>query len=222
MTYRRPLPRAGRAALAAVAAAAIGTGAWMAADGTRSRTPPRPSAADALPARPAPARTAGPAAAMGASPPVHIRIPGIGVDAPVIGLGADPAGRLGVPPDSDRNLAGWYEQGPSPGAAGNAIIDGHVDTRRGPAVFYGLGALHKGATVLVTRADRSVAKFTVYGVEVYARTAFPDQRVYGPTRGPELRLITCGGGYTGSTGYLGNVVVYARLTGGVRPAGPHP
>ncbi len=91
-------------------------------------------------------------------------------------------------------------------------MDGHVDTTRGPAVFYGLGALHKGATVLVTRADRSVAVFSVYAVEVYAKAAFPDQRVYGPTREPELRLLTCGGGYARATGYLGNVVVYARLT----------
>jgi sortase (surface protein transpeptidase) len=154
---------------------------------------------------------------MPSSPPVRIRIPSIGVDAPVVGLGADAAGQLQVPPEDDRNLAGWYQDGTSPGAAGNAIIDGHVDTPRGRAVFYDLGAVHKGATVSVTRADATTAEFSVYGVEVYAKDAFPDARVYGATSRPELRLLTCGGGYTRAGGYLGNVVVYARLVTGLRP-----
>ncbi|NUS88393.1 MAG: class F sortase, partial [Streptomyces sp.] len=29
---------------------------------------------------------------------------------------------------------------------------------------------------------------------------------------PELRVITCGGGYSKSTGYQGNVVAFAHLT----------
>ena len=187
---------------------------------------PAPADSASAPAGSVPADSATPgrspapqprASAMPYSPPVRIRIPRIGVDAPVMRLGADAAGHLGVPPAGDRNLVGWYEGGPSPGSAGNAIVDGHVDTAQGPAVFYGLGALHKGATVLVTRADGSVAEFTVYAVEVYAKTAFPDQRVYGPTRDPELRLLTCGGVYTKATGYQSNVVVYARLLTGRQP-----
>ncbi|HEY5833844.1 class F sortase [Streptomyces sp.] len=217
MHGRRP-PRATRAGLAA-AVAALGIGGWMTYDGVRVQTPPRPSVADALTARPGSAHsTSGPdATAMTFSPPVRIRIPSIGVDAPVVALGADTAGHLRVPPEDDRNLAGWYRDGASPGAAGNAVMDGHVDTPRGRAVFYGLGALHKGATVSVTRADRSTAEFSVYGIEVYAKDAFPDERVYGPTSKPELRLLTCGGGHTKATGYLGNVVVYARLVKSLRP-----
>jgi hypothetical protein len=37
--------------------------------------------------------------------------------------------------------------------------------------------------------------------------------VYGAARRPELRVITCGGGYSRTTGYQGNVVVFAHLTG---------
>jgi sortase (surface protein transpeptidase) len=126
-------------------------------------------------------------------------------------LGA--TGQLNVPPADNRNLVGWYQDGPAPGTAGNAIVLGHVDTKKGPAVFYGLGTLHKGYTVNVVRADRSTAVFTIDAIEVYAKNNFPSDRVYGPTTRPELRLITCGGGYTKATGYLGNVVVYAHLTG---------
>lgn len=156
---------------------------------------------------------------MAPSPPRHIRIPRIGVDAPIMGLGTDRNGRLKAPPKNNGNLAGWYKDGTSPGSTGNAIIDGHVDTPRGKAVFYGLGALHKGDTIAITRADRSTAEFSVYGIEVYAKKAFPDRRVYGATREPELRVITCGGNYTKATGYQGNVVVYARLVRSVPAPG---
>lgn len=87
-----------------------------------------------------------------------------------------------------------------------------MDTRTGPAVFFRLGALTKGRTVEVERADGRTAVFTVDAVEVYDKKPFPDAKVYGNTSGlPELRLITCGG-FTKRTGYLGNVVVYATLT----------
>ena len=45
---------------------------------------------------------------------------------------------------------------------------------------------------------------------------FPDTRVYGPSARAELRVITCGGGFSPRTGYRGNVVVFAHLTGTYR------
>jgi hypothetical protein len=92
-------------------------------------------------------------------------------------------------------------------------VAGHVDNADGPAVFYDLGALTKGRTIEVDRRDGSVAVFTVDAVEVYDAGAFPDQKVYGAADRPELRVITCGGGYSKQTGYRGNVVVFAHLTG---------
>jgi hypothetical protein len=205
------------------------TGAWLVHEGVRTPAPPpQPSRAEGFSQAPAPvqgpapapaqaqtARLTGPAApplALPASVPVRIRIPRIRVDAPVAGLGLNPDGTLGTPPPDNRNLAGWYTGSTTPGAPGNAVMAGHVDTRSGPAVFWGLGALHKGDTVEVLRADHRTAVFTVDAIEVYPKSAFPSARVYGPTARPELRLITCGGGYSASRGYLGNVVLYAHLT----------
>jgi sortase (surface protein transpeptidase) len=199
---------------------AAGAGAWMVHDGLRTSAPPQPSAWDAVPATgsAAPSGSAGTSAgpqvaAMRPAAPVRITIPSIGVNAPVTGERLGPGRRLSVPPDTDRNLAGWFQDGPTPGSAGNAIMLGHVDTFKGPAVFYGLGALHKGQEIDVARNDHTTAVFSVDAIAVYSKDAFPSQQVYGPTIRPELRLITCGGGYTASTGYLGNVVVYAHLTG---------
>jgi sortase (surface protein transpeptidase) len=130
-----------------------------------------------------------------------------------MGLGLTPQGSLDVPPPERKNLAGWYEAGTSPGERGTAVVAGHVDNAEGPAVFYDLGALRKGGTVEVDRLDGRTAVFTVDAVEVYDSRAFPDAKVYGAARRPELRVITCGGGYSQTTGYQGNVVVFAHLTG---------
>ena len=206
-------PRRTTVAVLVTTALAACAGGWMVHDGLRTSAPPQPSTWDAVPATAAPGPSAAAqVAAMPPSVPVRIRIPSISVDAPVTGERLGPGRRLSVPPDSNRNLAGWFQDGPAPGSAGNAIMLGHVDTFQGPAVFYGLGALHKGQSIEVTRKDNSTAVFSIDAIAVYPKDAFPSQQVYGPTNRPELRLITCGGGYTQSTGYLGNVVVYAHLT----------
>lgn len=53
--------------------------------------------------------------------------------------------------------------------------------------------------------------FEIYGIEVFEKANFPSNRVYGSTGAPELRVITCGGGFSEQNGYDGNVVVFARL-----------
>jgi sortase (surface protein transpeptidase) len=143
-----------------------------------------------------------------AAPPRWIRIPAIGVSAPVVGLGLNPNRTLEVP--RRWGAAGWYTGGPEPGARGPAVIAGHVDSTSGPAVFYRLGQLRRGAMVHIRRADRSVVEFRVEGVERWPKDRFPTRRVYRRTRRSTLRLITCGGTFNGATGhYLDNVIVYA-------------
>ncbi|MFD9083545.1 class F sortase [Streptomyces erythrochromogenes] len=141
----------------------------------------------------------------------RIRIPTINVDAPVMTVGLDAEGWIDAPPPQDRNLAGWYLNGISPGQQGSAVIVGHVDNAQGPAVFYGLGSVKPGNRIEVERYDGRTAVFEVYGVEVFSKEAFPGSRVYGDTGHAELRVITCGGGYSKARGYDGNVVVFARM-----------
>lgn len=189
-------------------------GLWLVQSGAADRTvAPQPAAAQAFEADPGPRAGSTVAAPLRAAEPVRIRIPRIEVDAPLTRLGLGPDGSLDVPPARDPDLAGWYGGGTPPGAKGTAIVAGHVDNAEGPAVFYALGSLKKGAAVEIDRTDGRTAVFTIDAVEVYANEAFPDERVYGPSPDASLRLITCGGGYTDETGYLGNVVAYAHLTG---------
>ncbi|MHA6761292.1 class F sortase [Streptacidiphilus sp. PAMC 29251] len=204
-------------------AAALASGTWLIYDGSQSQHPPQPTAVDAFPttaagtaqhAHPPAVPTRAPQTkGLPASAPLRIKIPAIGVDAPITPLGLDGASKLQTPDDTDQNLVGWYRGASAPGTAGNAILDGHVDTHQGPAAFYNLGSLHKGNTIEIDRKDHTAALFTVDAIEVYEKDAFPNSRVYGPTKDPQLRLVTCGGGYSSRTGYLGNVVLYAHLTG---------
>ncbi|MET8900454.1 MULTISPECIES: class F sortase [unclassified Streptomyces] len=205
--------RVGNTAIAAVTAVALCSGAWLLVGGAESEAPPQPSAAQAASGTGRSAEAPPAAPALPPSPPDRVRIPAIKVDAPMTGLGLTSSGSLDVPPAGKKNLAGWYEAGTTPGERGTAIVAGHVDNAEGPAVFYRLGALEKGATIEVDRRDGGVAVFTVDAVEVYAADDFPDAKVYGAALRPELRVITCGGDYSRSTGYQGNVVVFAHLTG---------
>ena len=174
--------------------------------------PPQPASAAASDTRSA----AGDGAAAGVSPlpysvPDQVSIPAIQVDAPVMGVGLDADGWVDAPPPEDPNLAGWFTGAVSPGEKGTAVVVGHVDNQQGPAVFYGLGALKRGNKVEVHRQDGKTAVFEIYGIEVFEKNNFPGDRVYGSKGSPELRVITCGGGFTKQNGYDGNVVAFARL-----------
>jgi hypothetical protein len=149
--------------------------------------------------------------------PVRVRVPRIGVDSPLAVLGLDRAGAL-VPP-ADFARAGWYGGGPAPGDPGPAVLAGHLDSRAGPAVFARLGELRPGDRVEVRRGDRWLP-FRVTGSLRVAKDRFPTTRVYGPTPGPELRLVTCGGDFDRRRAhYRDNVVVFAVAES---PADPLP
>ena len=135
-------------------------------------------------------------------------IPAIGVSTSLVHLGLTSAGALQVPPTTA--VAGWYTGSPRPGSVGSAVIAGHIDSYKGPGVFYRLSDLQRGDRVYVRRADGTMAVFKVTEVQQYPKDAFPTDAVYGATPAPELRLITCGGTFDYSTGsYLSNTVVYA-------------
>jgi LPXTG-site transpeptidase (sortase) family protein len=213
--------RTGRLALGTALAAAVACagGASVAVFGVLDGTPAHAGATYIPPSitTVAPRLASDPRArALARSAPVKIRIPAIGVDAPVMEVGRDADGTVQVPPLAEHNLTGWYRYGPSPGQRGPAVILGHVDSTAGISVFYHLRNMHAGDTVYVTLADGKVAAFAVDGLQRVAKDAFPTASVYGKAGYPSLRLITCGGPFDQATGhYVDNIIVYAHLV----PAG---
>ena len=140
--------------------------------------------------------------------PVQLVIPAIGVRTRLIRLGLTSSGALQVPDTTA--VAGWFDDGPAPGQPGPAIIAGHIDSAKGPGVFFDLSQLRGGDQVYVRRSDGTVVVFTVTGVHLYPKSAFPTTAVYGPVPGAQLRLITCGGAFDYQRrSYLGDTVVYA-------------
>ena len=145
-----------------------------------------------------------------AAVPVRIEIDAIGVSAPVIRLGLNPDGTLEVP--TRFGDTGWWTGGARPGERGPAVIAGHVDSRGGPAVFFRLDRLRARDAIVVVLRDGSRVRFLVQRTARYRKAAFPTAAVYGPTRWPTLRLITCSGAFDAASGhYVDNTVVYARL-----------
>ncbi|MEU4354738.1 class F sortase [Streptomyces virginiae] len=192
-------------AAALLCAALTGCGA------ARSHTPPPAGAAPpaVMPAT-APAAPA-PAAPLPASEPVRVSIPAAGVDAsPVLRLGPAADGTVEVPSVADGDKIGWYTKGVTPGETGPAVLIGHFDTARGPAVLKDVSRVRTGEEITVSRADGSAAVFRVRELEQVAKDRFPTAKVYGDTTRPELRVITCGGEITDGR-RPDNSILYADL-----------
>ncbi|MDA8219726.1 MAG: sortase [Dehalococcoidales bacterium] len=125
--------------------------------------------------------------------PVKISAPEISLDAPVIHVGVTADGVMQTP--RTEYEVGWY--GPPPGAAGNAILTGHVDWlvsgRPVRGAFYFLYDLHPGDVITVTAADGAVYRFRVIWKQSYDASSAPVEDIAGPTNVPSITLITCGG-----------------------------
>lgn len=161
-----------------------------------------------VPTLPAPAVRSGADASLdaGVGEPVAISIPAIGVESVLPATGTLADGSIDVP--EDPSVAAWFTGAPRPGDRGPAVIVGHVDSKRGPGVFWRLHQLPVGAVVTIETTTGPI-EFVVERVEQYAKDSFPSAEVYGAVPRPALRLITCGGSFDRSIGhYRDNIVAY--------------
>jgi sortase (surface protein transpeptidase) len=170
--------------------------------------PPTEPTASAAPR--IPTRDAAPVPPVALPAPVRLAVPALGVDAAVDAVGVETDGQMTVPAEVDR--MGWYRFGPVPGAAGSAVIAGHVDSRT-----QGLGAMAPlreaavGDEVLVTDAAATTTRWRVVSRELISKQALPLDRIFARDGAPRLTLITCGGPFLAEFGsYRDNVVVVAE------------
>jgi LPXTG-site transpeptidase (sortase) family protein len=125
--------------------------------------------------------------------PQRLSIPTIGVDAAVESVDVTSDLQMGVPREPAD--VGWYRLGSSPGQAGDAVIDGHLDTATGaPAVFAKLGTLKAGDQIRVTLTGSSTVDFRVEQTSHLPYRSSPPGlfSTDGPAR---LTLITCTGAW---------------------------
>lgn len=150
-------------------------------------------------------------AVLSRSEPVRLRIPAINLETSFEGgLGLNDDQTIAVP-ESFTDV-GWYQYGPTPGELGPAVVLGHVDSFRGPAVFWSLGQLKENDEILIDRHDGTTARFIVTELRQVAQNTFPTSAVYGDIDHAGLRLITCSGRFDrGVQRYSHNLIVFARL-----------
>jgi hypothetical protein len=166
---------------------------------SRSETPPPPANEPGTLAR---------------SRPVWIDVPGIRAHSSLVPLGLNADRTVEVPPVDQPMQAGWYEHSPAPGQTGPSVVLGHVDGGGQDGIFARLHELRPGDEIRIGREDEQVARFVVERTEQFPKTEFPADQVYGDTKGPELRLITCGGSFDeAANSYRDNVIVFAVFAG---------
>jgi sortase (surface protein transpeptidase) len=209
MTPGRRLPGVGVAALAMLAL--LGGCSGAGARGVEPSPAPTTAARDRAASGAEAARDFRSARGYRATPvPVRLEIPRIQLASSLGRLGRAADGTVEVP--SRWEVAGWYALGPRPGDPGSAVILGHVDSKRGPAVFFRLRELRRGDQVKVTRADGSSVRFVVRRTAQYDKQRFPTDEVYYPTLTSTLRLVTCGGEFDATEGhYRSNIIVFAAV-----------
>ena len=142
--------------------------------------------------------------------PGRLRIPNLGINAPVEQVGKDDQNRMDVP-HNIWNVA-WYKLGPKPGERGNAVIDGHLDGQYGAAVFWNLNKLKPGDRIYIQGDNRQEKVFEVFDVQTYAYSDAPMDRIFGGSNDAQLNLITCSGQYDyNKLNYDQRFVAYSRL-----------
>ncbi|MBA9003310.1 class F sortase [Thermomonospora cellulosilytica] len=199
-----------------LAAAAVGLAGLGAATFFVLRAFPESPAATAAPRAPGPGASgvhaSSTVAPLPRSVPLRLEVPRIGVRTSLMPLGKNADQTVETPPPSRVQEAGWYRLGPAPGSRGAAVIIGHVDSRRGPAVFHRLGELRPGDLASVVRADGRTAVFRIDSVERVGKDRFPTRRVYGDPGYAAIRLVTCGGRFDRASGhYTDNVIAFGHL-----------
>ncbi|WP_368930041.1 class F sortase [Bacillus pumilus] len=141
--------------------------------------------------------------------PAEIAIPAIGVKAKVEKTTLSKDGSMGVPKKTDNTA--WFKDGLKPGDKGNAVMNGHVDNKWGPSVFYRLKELKKGNKVIVTSSSGKKRTFEVIKVQSYPREEKPNA-FFGYAFTRNLNLITCTGTFDHAAGtHEKRLVVFTQL-----------
>ncbi len=136
--------------------------------------------------------------------PVHIYFTTAQVSCEIVPVGLNENGEMATLDSATQ--AAWYEPGPAPGEAGNALLNGHVRWKRKKGTFSVLLDAKEGDEVAIEFADGSYKYFTMDSVETYHYTEIPDDVMYmgGENR---VTLITCLGDFNNDLGMSESRVV---------------
>lgn len=142
--------------------------------------------------------------------PASLHIPSLNVSAPFIKLALNRDRTIEVP--KTEHKVGWFIYGAKPGDTGPAVVVGHLDSPKGPAVFQNLKNIKVGEEIKITRQDNSTVTYKVDAIEKYSQDNFPTEKVYGSIDFAGIRVITCSGYFDTKKGhYSENLIVFGHL-----------
>jgi LPXTG-site transpeptidase (sortase) family protein len=121
----------------------------------------------------------------------RVRIPRIGVDAPVVAIQAN-ENRVLDPP-RDPSVVGWWSDGAAPGETrGSAVMVGHTVRNKGGGVFDDMADLSRGDAIEVDRSD-STMSYRVKSIDVLSKeeVARNAEAIFAQTGAGRLVVITC-------------------------------
>lgn len=147
--------------------------------------------------------------------PVRLLIPALSVDAKVQQVGLTKNGQMGIP--TNFTDVAWYKHGSVPGAAGNAVIAGHVDNAlRLPGVFKHLDELKPGDVIEMVNASGQKLTFAVTRIEHLPADTKDTADVFRTSGDPGLVLVTCEGVWDQKLRqYSDRLVIFSALRSGV-------
>jgi len=169
-------------------------------------------AAEASYVRNTPSEQPPPAADNYRVPPDHPRVITIGGEAKIRGL-VEKVGVVGknqMDAPSNVHMAGWFSGSALPGQPGLSIMDGHVNSNFGAAVFQNLGKVKPNDTIAIELGNGSHIKYSVTATKQLNLSSATEQ-LFADPKDRELRLITCAGKWQSSSQtYDQRLIVYAK------------
>jgi Sortase domain len=145
------------------------------------------------------------------APPAQLLIPVLNVHRTVEAVGTNRFGVMNLPVNGWN--AGWYKAGPTPGAPGDAVIEGHAGFPDQPMIFGKLSTLRAGDQVVVVLADGSQRLFLVVSKAIFPVGSAP-AGMGEPYGVPRLTLVTCSGDFDATTkSYARRLVVELSYAG---------
>lgn len=146
------------------------------------------------------------------NPDTSLRIPAIGIEAPIVSVPIRdlPHGRTWDVSGLNMTV-GYFEQTAWFGQGSNVVLGGHSELARGQAdVFYSLDQLQAGAEIFVNVGGTEMRYVVTHVGEVDQH----DVSIVRPTEHEQLTIITCDlDSYNASNGMYNNRVVVIAVPG---------
>ncbi len=121
-----------------------------------------------------------------------VRLPELGVSAPIVKVAIDMKGEMVVPRNAHQ--VAWLDQGPFPGDTNNAVLAGHIRWNKVTGSFGNIEKMTPGNTVVV-ELDGKRWEYRVTWMCLFDFDTTLAEKIMGYTNVQSVTLISCGGVY---------------------------